>query len=107
MTASMIKLSLPLSGTLVHPARSASKAAPPPPSVEEAPAARTPASGDAPAMAWRVSPAWPGPATINLAGELLDLSTTALAYTATREPPETGADFWSMLATALPEPRRE
>ena len=106
MTASMIKLSLPLSGTLVHPARSASKAAPPP-SVDEAPAARTPASGAAPAMAWRVSPAWPGPATINLAGELLDLSTTALAYTATREPPETGADFWSMLATALPEPRRE
>jgi len=107
MTASLIKVSLPLSGTAVHPSRASSRAAPPPPSVEQAPAAKTPASGAAPAAGFRVSPAWPDPASINLAGELLDLSTTALAYTATREPPETGADFWAMLASALPEGRRD
>lgn len=52
-------------------------------------------------------PAWPGPGTLNLAGELLDLSTTTIAYTGTITLPDTGADFWAMLATALPGRERE
>ena len=59
-----------------------------------------------PVRAPRVRPAWPDPATINLAGELLDLSSTTIAYTGTITLPDTGADFWAMLAAALGEGRR-
>ncbi|MCY0154295.1 hypothetical protein OEG86_20940 [Hoeflea alexandrii] len=51
-------------------------------------------------------PVWPDPATINLAGELLDLSSTTIAYTGTITLPDTGADFWALLAAALGEGRR-
>lgn len=50
-----------------------------------------------------VLPVWPDRGAVNLAGELLDLSHTTIAYTATITLPETGADFWAMLATALPQ----
>ena len=112
MSASMIRLSLPLTGSVVHPARSTTMAAPLAPSVAERsvaapPAAKTPATDPAPAMTRLVSPAWPDPASINLAGELLNLSATTMAYTATRQPPNIGADFWALLATALPGAKRE
>jgi len=48
-------------------------------------------------------PVWPGPGTVNLASHLIGLSKTEITYTATIALPETGADFWDMLATALPE----
>ena len=96
MSASMIRLSVPPSGTMAS--LSPSGAAPKP-----RPAA-APAVAAAPL---RVRPAWPDPATIYLAGELLELSKTNLAYTASIGVPETGADFWAMLATALREGKRE
>lgn len=46
-------------------------------------------------------PVWPGPGAVNLAGRLIGLSETQITYTATLELPETDADFWAMLATAL------
>ena len=54
-----------------------------------------------------VRPAWPDPATIYLAAELLDLSKTSIAYTGTLTLPDTGGDFWALLAAALGEGRRE
>ncbi|MBU4530952.1 MAG: hypothetical protein KUA43_05320 [Hoeflea sp.] len=60
-----------------------------------------------PLAAPRVLPAWPGPGTINLAGELLSLSETTIATTATITLPETAPDFWAMLAAALPADRPE
>lgn len=54
-----------------------------------------------------VRPAWLDPATIYLAAELLDLSKTTFAYTGTFTLPDTGADFWALLAAALGEGRRE
>lgn len=107
MSASMIRLSLPLTGSVVHPARSAAPAAPPPPPVAEPRAVKTPAADPVPAKPWPVIPAWPDPASINLAGELLNLSATTMAYTATRQPPNIGADFWALLATALAGGKRE
>ncbi|WP_422371009.1 hypothetical protein [Hoeflea sp.] len=52
-------------------------------------------------------PVWPSPGAITLAQDLLDLSQTTFAYTATITMPETGPDFWDLLAAALPEPERE
>lgn len=46
-----------------------------------------------PVRAPRVRPAWPDPATIDPAGELLDLSKTAIACTGTMTLPDAGADF--------------
>ncbi|MEQ8480366.1 MAG: hypothetical protein RIC18_06895 [Hoeflea sp.] len=51
-------------------------------------------------------PVWPSPGAITLAQDLLDLSQTTFAYTATLTLPETGPDFWDLLAAALPEPER-
>lgn len=65
----------------------------------EAPPVR---SADGPAAARLEAPAWPEPRTINLPAELLDLTETGITYTSSIEVPETGADFWDMLATALP-----
>ena len=93
MSASMIQLSVPLSGTMVHPLRAI------PASGADGEAGASPPAEPAPAV--RVRPAWPDPGTINLAGELLALSKTTIAYTASIGVPETGADFWAMLATAL------
>lgn len=51
-------------------------------------------------------PAWPERMSVDLAGELLALTETQLAYTANVAVLETGLDFWDMLATALgPEDR--
>ncbi|WP_420410318.1 hypothetical protein [Hoeflea sp.] len=66
----------------------------------------------APLMAERLAPppapfrlpVWPSPGAINLAQDLLELSQTTFAYTATISRPESGPDFWDMLAAALPEP---
>jgi len=96
MSADMIRLSVPPSGTMASPSPSA-----------DAPKARPAAAPAVAAAVVPVRPAWPDPATINLAGELLDLSKTTLAYTASIGVPETGADFWAMLATALREGERE
>lgn len=52
-------------------------------------------------------PVWPSPGAITLAQDLLDLSQTTFAYTTTISRPESGPDFWDMLAAALPEPERE
>lgn len=52
-------------------------------------------------------PVWPSPGAITLAQDLLDLSQTTFAYTATITLPETGPDFWDLLAAALPKPERE
>ncbi|MEQ8306653.1 MAG: hypothetical protein RIA09_08840 [Hoeflea sp.] len=71
----------------------------PAPSPDPVPAARTPAP-------FRL-PVWPSPGAITLAQDLLDLSQTTFAYTATISRPESGPDFWDMLAAALPEPERE
>lgn len=60
-----------------------------------------------PVKAPRVRPAWPDPGTIYLAAELLDLSKTTIAYTGTFSLPNTGADFWALLASALGEGRKE
>lgn len=59
-----------------------------------------PAGAAAPARI--APPAWPGPGTLNLAAELLALSTTTIATTATLTRPDTGGDFWAMLETVLP-----
>ena len=127
------RLSLPPSATALHPARAAAGAATPgaagsraqadaagalPVAPSVAPSVATPpfSSGAAtgttapraaaqPAAAPLVRPAWPDPATVNLAAELLALSTTTIAHTLPL--PETGPDFWSLLATALPEGERE
>ena len=55
----------------------------------------------------QVRPAWPGPGTIDLASALLELSTTTVVYTDTIVLPDTGADFWAMLSTALSERKTE
>lgn len=72
--------------------------------VRHAPAGEAPPvrSADGPAAARLEAPAWPEPRTINLPAELLDLTETGITYTSSIEVPETGADFWDMLATALP-----
>ena len=89
MSASMIRLSVPPSGTMAS----------------VSPSGAAPKSRPAAAVAVRL--AWPDPATINLAGELLDLSKTNLAYTGTITLPDTGADFWALLATALGDGERK
>ena len=67
---------------------------------------REPVSPARTAVPFRL-PVWPSPGAITLAQDLLDLSQTTFAYTATITRPETGPDFWDMLAAALPEPERE
>ena len=96
MSASMIRLSVPPSGTMASVSPSAA-----------APKSRPAAAPAVAAAAVAVRPAWPDPATINLAGELLDLSKTNLAYTGTITLPDTGADFWALLATALGDGERK
>lgn len=102
MSADMIRLSAQPSGPLAFrpasPAGSTGLAA--------APDLTAGGSVPQPVRAPRVRPAWPDPATINLAGELLDLSSTTIAYTGTITVPDTGADFWALLAAALGEGRR-
>ena len=119
MSAEMIRLSVPPFGPFASgpasPAGSAGLAA----AADEAETNAAPvfagsgtwpasAGGSAPqpVRAPRVRPAWPDPATINLAGELLDLSKTTIAYTGTMTLPDTGGDFWALLAAALGEGRR-
>ncbi len=100
MSASMIRLSVPLSGTMVTPSRAAAG------SGAYGDTGTRPLeqpAGAVQAATPHVRPAWPDPGTINLAGELLDLSMTTIAYTASIGVPETGSDFWAMLTTALPE----
>ena len=107
---SIPRLSVPPSATAMQPPRPAAAAGP-----GMAKAAAQAGSIGAPplsgprfaAAAPPVLPAWPDPAAVNLAAELLALSTTTIATTATFTLPETGSDFWSMLATALPQAERE
>ncbi|MEM5474404.1 hypothetical protein WNZ14_21965 [Hoeflea sp. AS60] len=104
MSASMIRLPVPMSATMVTPSRAAAG------SVaygEAGSGALEQPAGAVQAAIPHVRPAWPDPGTINLAGELLDLSMTTMAYTASIGVPDTGADFWAMLATALPEGERD
>jgi hypothetical protein len=104
MSAEMIRLSVQTFGPLAFrpasPAGSTGLAAAP--DLTATGAVPQPVKAPAP----RVRPAWPDPATINLAGELLDLSSTTIAYTGTITVPDTGADFWALLAAALDEGRR-
>ena len=106
MSAEMIRLSVPPFGPLAFRpsslAGSTGLAAAP----DLTSTGAMPQPVKAPAPAPRVRPVWPDPATINLAGELLDLSSTTIAYTGTITVPDTGADFWAMLAAALGEGRR-
>ncbi len=52
----------------------------------------------------RIAPAvWPLPGAVDLVSQLLDLSETAIAHTATNSMPESDSDFWGMLAAALPK----
>lgn len=99
MPADMIRSSVQPSGAMasVSPAGSAAQAAP---------KSRPAAAPAVAAAAVPVRPAWPDPATINLAGELLELSTTTIAHTGTLTLPDTGGDFWALLAAALGEGRR-
>lgn len=119
MSAEMIRLSVPPFGPFASrpasPAGSAGLAAAsdeaatgPAPVFSGSGAWPASAGGSAPqpVKAPRVHPAWPDPATIYLAAELLDLSKTTFAYTGTFTLPDTGADFWTLLAAALGEGRR-
>ncbi|VVT06171.1 conserved hypothetical protein [Hoeflea sp. EC-HK425] len=101
MSAEMIRLSVPPFGPLASRSSSPAGLAAAP-DLTATSAAPQPVKAPAP----RVRPVWPDPATINLAGELLDLSSTTIAYTGTITLPDTGADFWAMLAVALGEGRR-
>ena len=56
----------------------------------------------------RIAPAvWPLPGAVDLVSQLLDLSETAIAHTATNSMPESDSDFWGMLAAALPRDVRD
>lgn len=100
MSASMIRSPVPLSGAMATPSRVVAG------SMANGEASAGPLDRSAAAVPL-VQPAWPDRSTINLAGELLDLSMTSIAYTASIGVPETGADFWSMLETVLPQGERD
>lgn len=95
MSAIISSLSVPLSGVRAEPPQAT---APATPGTHGASHTHT----IAPAALWLQTPVWPGPGTVNLPTALIDLGETQITHTATTSLPETGADFWDMLATALP-----
>ncbi|MCB0019063.1 MAG: hypothetical protein KDE09_14840 [Anaerolineales bacterium] len=101
MPATPIALSLSLTAPLAPTSR------PETPETQVRPAPRASAGATVQPATVQVRPAWPGPGTIDLASALLELSTTTVVYTDTIVLPDTGADFWAMLSTALSERKTE
>ncbi len=96
-------LSAPPSGVRPQPAQASASVTP-----DTQAASQTPVIPKAipqaipPAAMWMETPVWPLSGAVNLLPALIGLSETQITRTDTLTLPETGADFWDMLATALP-----
>lgn len=107
MPAIIPSLSVPLSGVRLQPAQAAASVTPGTQAASQTPVIpkgipQAIPPDIAPAAMRMETPVWPLSGAVNLLPALIGLSETQITRTDTLTLPETGADFWDMLATALP-----